>query len=153
MGGLGIGSIFALNVALLFKWVWRFRTCSNGLWVNVIKEIHGIDGCIRSSMAGKSTHNPWNFIVQSVSKLQAKGIDLLALCARSNVDHLFFSCGMAQDLWGLLARWCTLDIPEVSNIVKWFSWLDVAHVSKHARTILEGIASTMLWSIWNFRNA
>ncbi|GJZ21485.1 RNA-directed DNA polymerase, eukaryota, reverse transcriptase zinc-binding domain protein [Tanacetum coccineum] len=70
-----------------------------------------------------------------------------------NVDHLFFSCGMAQDLWGLLARWCTLDIPEVSNIVEWFSWLDAAHVSKHARTILEGVASTMLWSIWNFHNA
>ena len=46
-----------------------------------------------------------------------------------------------------------LDIPEVSNIVEWFSWLDAAHVSKHAKTILEGIASTMLWSIWNFRNA
>lgn len=24
-GGLGIGSIFALNRALLFKWIWRFR--------------------------------------------------------------------------------------------------------------------------------
>ena len=60
---------------------------------------------------------------------------------------------MAQDLWGLLARWCTLDILEVSNIVEWFSWFDVTHVSKHARTILEGIASTMLRSIWNFRNA
>ncbi|GKA11490.1 hypothetical protein Tco_0691036 [Tanacetum coccineum] len=58
-----------------------------------------------------------------------------------------------SDLWGLLARWCTLDILEGSSIVEWFSWLDVAHVSKHARTILEGIASTMLWSIWNFRNA
>nr|GEW05613.1 hypothetical protein [Tanacetum cinerariifolium] len=173
--------------------------------------IHGIDGGIRSSRAGKSTHSPWNCIVQLVSKLQAKGIDLLALCARSvgdghsisfweesrrsprggdesnqldelleairnvtfsvsvdgrkweldmfgftvssNVDHLFFSCGMAQDLWGLLARWCALDIPEVSNIVEWFSWFDASHVSKHDRTILEGIASTTLWSIWNFCNA
>ncbi|GKE26190.1 hypothetical protein Tco_1441574 [Tanacetum coccineum] len=26
MGGLGIGSIFALNVGLLFKWIWRFHT-------------------------------------------------------------------------------------------------------------------------------
>ncbi|GJZ00491.1 RNA-directed DNA polymerase, eukaryota [Tanacetum coccineum] len=227
MGGLGIGSIFALNAALLFKWVWRFRTCSNGLWVNVIKGIHGIDGGIGSSRAGISTHSPWNCIVQLVSKLQAKDIDLLALCARSvgdghsisffekswcggrslkekfprvyalevnksctvsqriniedwpsmlrrsprggaesnqldellelrldklptlanmdkkgidvasllypvcnahveNVDHLFFSCGMAQDLWGLLVRWCTLDISDVSNIVEWFSWLDAA---------------------------
>ncbi|GKD64969.1 hypothetical protein Tco_1307077 [Tanacetum coccineum] len=83
MGGLSIGSIFALNIVLLFKWVWRFRTYSNGLWVNVIKGIHGIDGGIRSSRAGKSTHSPWNCIVKLVSKLQAKGIDLLALCSRS----------------------------------------------------------------------
>ncbi|GKB88583.1 RNA-directed DNA polymerase, eukaryota, reverse transcriptase zinc-binding domain protein [Tanacetum coccineum] len=86
MGGLGIGSIFALNIALLFKWVWRFRTCSNGLWVNVIKGIHGIDGGIRSTRAGKSTHSPWNCIVQLVSKLKAK-INLLALYARSVGDE------------------------------------------------------------------
>ncbi|GKD91750.1 RNA-directed DNA polymerase, eukaryota, reverse transcriptase zinc-binding domain protein [Tanacetum coccineum] len=54
-------------------------------------------------------------------------------------DHLFFSCEMAQDLWGLLARWCALDIPEVSNIAEWFSWLDVAHVSKMLGSILKGL--------------
>ncbi|GJT58097.1 RNA-directed DNA polymerase, eukaryota, partial [Tanacetum coccineum] len=314
MGGLGIGSIFALNVALLFKWIWRFRTTSNSLWVNVIKDIHGHDGGIGSGRVGKLSHSPWNSIIRTLSHLQAKGIDLLALCGRSlgdgnsisywgdkwcgtrplkdsfprvyalddnklctvaqriniedwsfvlrrpprggaesyqldeliqftrdvvlsdsadawtweldksgysvssarihidehtlngtftstrwlrcipikvnvfiwrlrldklstlvnmdrkgidvdsllcpickahveNVDHLFFSCEMAHDLWGLLARWCNLDIPEVSNITEWFSWLDDAHVSKSARVILEGIASTMLWFIWNFRNA
>ncbi|GJT03372.1 hypothetical protein Tco_0824541 [Tanacetum coccineum] len=264
MGGLGIGSIFVLNDALLFKWIWRFRTYSNSLWVNVIKEIHGTDGGIGTSRAGNSTHSPWNCIVQSASKLQAKGIDLLALCSRSVGDghsisfwnerwcggrtfkemfpHVYTlevnkSCTVAQrinikdwpsvlrrsprggagsnqldellevichvslfasvngwkweldisgfsvssarsyidehtllgsftstrwlrcipikvnDLWGLLARWYALDIPEVSNIVEWYSWLDTAHVSNHARSILEGIASTMLWSIWNFRNA
>ncbi|PWA79635.1 actin cross-linking [Artemisia annua] len=60
---------------------------------------------------------------------------------------------MAKDLWGLLASWCLLDIPEVSNIAGWFSWLDASHGSKYARTILEGIVSTMLWSIWKFRIA
>ncbi|GJZ10438.1 RNA-directed DNA polymerase, eukaryota, reverse transcriptase zinc-binding domain protein [Tanacetum coccineum] len=314
MGGLGIGSIFALNAALLFKWVWRFRTCPDSLWVNVIKNIHGADGDIGFSRPGYSSYSPWTSIVHSISKLQAKGIDLLALCSRSvgnglsirfwnetwcgvrpfkdlfpriyaleenksctvaqrliiddwssvlrrlprggaessqfhdlmeavrqvtlsssndkwkwdldtsgfsvsstrsyidehnllgssmstrwsrfipikvnvlvwrlcldklptlmnldkkgidvpsllcpvcsdqveTADHLFFSCGMAQDLWGLLARWCQLDFPVISNIAEWFSWLDSAHLSKYARSSLEGIASTMLWSIWNFRNA
>ncbi|GKB75793.1 hypothetical protein Tco_0942688, partial [Tanacetum coccineum] len=50
-------------------------------------------------------------------------------------------------------RWCQLDFPVISNIAEWFSWLDSAHLSKYARSNLEGIASTMLWSIWNFRNA
>nr|GEW40045.1 zinc finger, CCHC-type [Tanacetum cinerariifolium] len=231
MGGLGIGSIFALNVALLFKWVWRFRTSSNVLWVNVIKDIHGHDGGIRNGRTWKSSYSPWSSILRSVSQLQARGIDLFALCgrfigdgssisflddscvlkrpprggAKSNqydelilairyvvlsdsvdgwihldfqlrldklptlvnldkkgidvdsllcpvcnahvetVNHLFFSCEMEQDLWGLLARWCALDILEVSNVVEWFSWLDTAHVSKSARITLEGIVSIMMW--------
>ncbi|GKD09501.1 RNA-directed DNA polymerase, eukaryota, reverse transcriptase zinc-binding domain protein, partial [Tanacetum coccineum] len=104
----------------------------------------------------------WRLRLDKLSTLvnmDRKGIDvdslLCPICKAhvENVDHLFFSCEMAHDLWGLLARWCNLDIPEVSNITEWFSWLDDAHVSKSARVILEGIASTMLWFIWNFRNA
>ncbi|GKG29157.1 hypothetical protein Tco_0416522, partial [Tanacetum coccineum] len=62
MGGLGIGSIFALNAALLFKWVWRFRTCPDSLWVNVIKNIHGADGDIGFSRPGYSSYSPWKRI-------------------------------------------------------------------------------------------
>ncbi|GJU08846.1 retrotransposable element Tf2 [Tanacetum coccineum] len=68
-------------------------------------------------------------------------------------DHLFFSCNTVQALWGLLARWCQLDFPGFANIADWFSWLDSARLPKHARLVLEGIASTMFWSLWNFRNA
>ncbi|GJQ97240.1 RNA-directed DNA polymerase, eukaryota, reverse transcriptase zinc-binding domain protein [Tanacetum coccineum] len=314
MGGLGIGSIFALNAALLFKWVWRFRTCPNSLWVQVIKSIHGVDGAIGPSRLGISSSSPWISIVQHIFKLQAKGIDLLAFCSRTvgngnstrfwtdswcgvcplkdlfprvyaldanksclvshrlpiedwssvlrriprsgaessqfqdmmetirqvpltssidkwkwdldasgftvsstrshiddhylfgshtptrwsrlipikanvlvwrmcldklptltnldkkgidvpsllcpvcsdqveTADHLFFSCNTVQALWGLLARWCQLDFPGFANIADWFSWLDSARLPKHARLVLEGIASTMFWSLWNFRNA
>ncbi|GKB33037.1 RNA-directed DNA polymerase, eukaryota, reverse transcriptase zinc-binding domain protein [Tanacetum coccineum] len=43
-GGLGVSSIYALNRALLFKWVCRFRTQGSSLWARVIKGIHGKDG-------------------------------------------------------------------------------------------------------------
>nr|GEX95053.1 hypothetical protein [Tanacetum cinerariifolium] len=94
MGSLGIGSIFALNVSLLFEWVWRFRTTSNSLWVNVIKDIHGHDGGIESGRAGKLSHSPWNSIIRTVSHLQAKVIDLFALCGRSVGD------GNSISFWG-----------------------------------------------------
>ncbi|GKA81636.1 RNA-directed DNA polymerase, eukaryota, reverse transcriptase zinc-binding domain protein [Tanacetum coccineum] len=42
-GGIGISSFYALNRALLFKWVWRFHTQSSSLWAKVIKRIHGED--------------------------------------------------------------------------------------------------------------
>ena len=91
--------------------------------------------------------------------MDRKGIDVASLlcpiCSEhvECVDHLFFSCDMTRDIWALLTRWCQLDIPEISNIVEWFSWLDSSHISKKVRFILEGIGATMMWSIWNFRNA
>ncbi|GJR48803.1 hypothetical protein Tco_1316906 [Tanacetum coccineum] len=45
-GGLGVSSLFALNRALLIKWVWRFKTQNNLLWTRVIKAIHGDKGKI-----------------------------------------------------------------------------------------------------------
>ncbi|GJT68700.1 hypothetical protein Tco_1020180 [Tanacetum coccineum] len=36
-GGLGVSSYFALNRALMFKWVWHFRNDCNSLWARVIK--------------------------------------------------------------------------------------------------------------------
>ncbi|GJY85526.1 RNA-directed DNA polymerase, eukaryota, reverse transcriptase zinc-binding domain protein [Tanacetum coccineum] len=45
-GGLGISSLFALNRALMFKWVWRFNTQISSLWAKVIKAMHGDDGKI-----------------------------------------------------------------------------------------------------------
>nr|GEX95054.1 hypothetical protein [Tanacetum cinerariifolium] len=237
MGSLGIGSIFALNVSLLFEWVWRFRTTSNSLWVNVIKDIHGHDGGIESGRAGKLSHSPWNSIIRTVSHLQAKVIDLFALCGRSvgdgnsisfwgdnwfaqriNIEDWSFvlrrppRCGVewnqldeliqvtrdvvhSADGWnweldttGYLVASARIHIDEhtlngtftstrwlrcipikvnvfiwrlrldklltlVSNITEWFSWLDDAHMPKSSRIILEGIASTMMWSVWNLHNA
>ncbi|GJU66380.1 RNA-directed DNA polymerase, eukaryota [Tanacetum coccineum] len=81
----------------------------------------------------------------TLMNLDKKGIDVPSLlcpvCSDQveTADHLFFSCGMAQDLWGLLARWCQLDFPVISNIAEWFSWLDSTHLSKYARSSLEGM--------------
>ncbi|GJT80550.1 RNA-directed DNA polymerase, eukaryota [Tanacetum coccineum] len=40
-GGLGVSSFFALNRALLLKWVWRFISGDGSLWCKVIQEIYG----------------------------------------------------------------------------------------------------------------
>ncbi|GKF27654.1 hypothetical protein Tco_0093996, partial [Tanacetum coccineum] len=67
-------------------------------------------------------------------------------------ESSLFSCGMSRDLWAHLARWCDLNIPEISHLSEWISWLDDCQVTKKARFILEGIAASMLWSIWKFSN-
>ncbi|GJW91788.1 RNA-directed DNA polymerase, eukaryota, reverse transcriptase zinc-binding domain protein [Tanacetum coccineum] len=77
-GGLGVSSYYALNRALMFKWVWRFRNDSNSLWARVIKAMHGVDGRIGKST--KSYHpSAWVDIVNEVNKLKSQGLDLLSL--------------------------------------------------------------------------
>ncbi|GJX71178.1 RNA-directed DNA polymerase, eukaryota [Tanacetum coccineum] len=75
-GGLGISSYFALNRALTFKWIWRFRCQDSSLWSKVIKSIHGEDGKI-SNIFKHGTMSNWNNITRGVTLLHSKGIDLL----------------------------------------------------------------------------
>ncbi|XP_023729445.1 uncharacterized protein LOC111877144 [Lactuca sativa] len=41
-GGLGVGSIRALNIGLLVKWWWRLKNDSHSLWARVISGIHNL---------------------------------------------------------------------------------------------------------------
>ncbi|PWA81042.1 ribonuclease H protein [Artemisia annua] len=45
-GGLGVSSLYALNRALLFKWIWPFLSSQSCLWLSVIKAIHGPNGSL-----------------------------------------------------------------------------------------------------------
>ncbi|GKD18715.1 RNA-directed DNA polymerase, eukaryota, reverse transcriptase zinc-binding domain protein, partial [Tanacetum coccineum] len=76
-GGLGVSSLFALNRALMFKWVWRFISQSSSLWVRVIKVLHGEDGKIGKKV--KSTYSSlWLNIIHEVELLKQQGIDLIS---------------------------------------------------------------------------
>ncbi|GJT03878.1 RNA-directed DNA polymerase, eukaryota [Tanacetum coccineum] len=75
-GGLGVSSLFALNRALMFKWVWRFKSQQNSLWFRVIKALHGNGGKI--GMKSKASYpSLWISIIQETESLKSCGIDLL----------------------------------------------------------------------------
>ncbi|GKE12104.1 RNA-directed DNA polymerase, eukaryota, reverse transcriptase zinc-binding domain protein, partial [Tanacetum coccineum] len=90
--------------------------------------------------------------------LDRKGVEVGSILCPSclldveTVNHIFFNCEMAKDLWSLLAKWWELDIPVCANISDWFDWLEEVRVNAKARSILEGVGGTLMWSIWNFRN-
>ncbi|GJT91055.1 RNA-directed DNA polymerase, eukaryota, reverse transcriptase zinc-binding domain protein [Tanacetum coccineum] len=285
-GGLGIGSIYGLNIGLLFKWIWRFFTHPCDLWARVIQNIYGLYGGINASPARRSRFSTWRSILSSISKLKQKGLDLLSLCSRKignrastyfgndtwcgdlpfkiqyprvyaldtdknclianrisltdwsgilrcnprggavqsqfdttlsaienvtmsdkngdtiatrwnrfipikvnvflwrlnlnkfptrinldrkgidigsvlcptcqgdveTVNHAFFNCVLAKDLWTLMANWWELDIPIFANIFEWYAWLDSLHFSSVMRMFIEGVGGILLWSIWSFRN-
>lgn len=41
LGGLGIGNLLEKNLALLFKWFWRYNDLENQLWKKVVVEKYG----------------------------------------------------------------------------------------------------------------
>nr|GEY23435.1 RNA-directed DNA polymerase, eukaryota [Tanacetum cinerariifolium] len=75
-GGLGISSLFAMDRALLFKWVWRFFSQDYTLWARVIKAIHGSDGRIGTSSSSGNFSSCWTTIIQETKSLLKKGIHL-----------------------------------------------------------------------------
>ncbi|GJV38519.1 RNA-directed DNA polymerase, eukaryota, reverse transcriptase zinc-binding domain protein [Tanacetum coccineum] len=97
LGGLGIGSIYGLNLGLLFKWVWRFLCNSPNLWVRVVKILHGANGGIMEDSNYSSCYSPWSGILSSIRRLKSKGIDLLSLCVRKIGNGA--SCRFWDDIW------------------------------------------------------
>ncbi|GJS28073.1 RNA-directed DNA polymerase, eukaryota [Tanacetum coccineum] len=78
-GGLGVSSYYALNRALLLKWVWRFVPNENSsLTSSFIQAIHG------SRIDSHSTHlsSLWSSILKEMHVLKDRGFDFLAKCSK-----------------------------------------------------------------------
>ncbi|GKD70247.1 RNA-directed DNA polymerase, eukaryota, reverse transcriptase zinc-binding domain protein [Tanacetum coccineum] len=80
-GGLGVSSLFALNRALLFKWVWRFISKDSSLWSRCIQAFHGIRGSLDGPRK-RSRKSLWLDIIKEVKVLKNQGIDLMAYCSK-----------------------------------------------------------------------
>nr|GEV29775.1 RNA-directed DNA polymerase, eukaryota [Tanacetum cinerariifolium] len=74
--GLGVSSFYALNRALLFKWVWRYISGDSSLWCRFIKAMHGIT----LSKTSKFRFSNWITIVREVFRIKDCGVDLLSHC-------------------------------------------------------------------------
>ncbi|GJW96967.1 RNA-directed DNA polymerase, eukaryota [Tanacetum coccineum] len=70
-GGLEVSSFFALNQALLFKYIWRFISHSTSLWSRVIKAIYGDHGALNIPGAG-SRSSLWYNIIREIGSLSIK---------------------------------------------------------------------------------
>ncbi|GKA96238.1 hypothetical protein Tco_0818333 [Tanacetum coccineum] len=74
-GGLGVLSFFALNRALLIKWIWRFISHDPSLWSRLIKAIYRPKGDHDNSYILPRC-SPWLNIIREFKSLSFKGIDL-----------------------------------------------------------------------------
>ena len=95
-GGLGVSSLYALNRALLFKWVWRFYTQRSSLWAKVIRGIHGEDGKLCKNI--KQSHpSIWLDIVRETTSLKSQGLDLCKFIHKKMGNG--FDTSFWEDVW------------------------------------------------------
>ncbi|GJX65365.1 RNA-directed DNA polymerase, eukaryota [Tanacetum coccineum] len=83
-GGIGVSSLFALNRALLFKWVWRFHNNRNALWSRFIRAMHGNNGGLDKGSKVSYT-SIWKNITIEVNRLRNKGVDLLSFMNKKKI--------------------------------------------------------------------
>nr|GEV43027.1 RNA-directed DNA polymerase, eukaryota, reverse transcriptase zinc-binding domain protein [Tanacetum cinerariifolium] len=103
-GGLGVSSLYALNRALMFKWIWRFHTHDLSLWVKVIKAVYGTDGNM-DSLGNFGYKTSWLNIVQEVNSLKMKDIDLYS--------HMCFNLGNGEKARFWDQRWVEGDVLKI----------------------------------------
>ncbi|XP_023767072.1 uncharacterized protein LOC111915667 [Lactuca sativa] len=74
VGGLGLGSIKSLNLALLSKWRWKFLKERCALWARIIKGIHKIDIQLPSRMSSRYICGVWKNIDNCKTALEKLNI-------------------------------------------------------------------------------
>nr|GEY56152.1 RNA-directed DNA polymerase, eukaryota, reverse transcriptase zinc-binding domain protein [Tanacetum cinerariifolium] len=77
VGGLAVSSLFALNRGLIFKWVWRFFSQKDSLWVRVVKALHGEDEKIGKKVQPRYP-STWLNIINEIESSKFHGIHLVS---------------------------------------------------------------------------
>ncbi|GJY17101.1 RNA-directed DNA polymerase, eukaryota [Tanacetum coccineum] len=148
-GGLGVSSLYALNRALMCKWVWRFTTQKNLLWTRVIKAIHGEDG--KNGSGFKVGYKSiWRSILQEVETLKIKGIHLNNFMQKklgNGADTYFW-----EDLWHgdmvlkqRYPRLYALEVKKTDNVAFKLSQLT------DLTTYMEGVVLGVMPDRWYWR--
>ncbi|GJT30670.1 RNA-directed DNA polymerase, eukaryota [Tanacetum coccineum] len=96
-GGLGIGSLFSFNRALLYKWKWRFRTMSDVLWVKIIKSIFGHDGGMLAPAFTANSNSIWINMLKASKDLDSKNVSLDGLVKKRIGDGM--NMKFWEDVW------------------------------------------------------
>ncbi|PWA78515.1 RNA-directed DNA polymerase, eukaryota, Reverse transcriptase zinc-binding domain protein [Artemisia annua] len=78
--GLGIGNLYASNLAMLTKWWWIFHSENNSLWKNIVTSIHGTTGGYYCANNVSTPLSPWKNII---------GLDKPLSCVNSPLKSIF----------------------------------------------------------------
>ncbi|GJZ93044.1 RNA-directed DNA polymerase, eukaryota [Tanacetum coccineum] len=86
-GGLGVSNFFALNRALIFKWIWHFISNGSSLWARFIQAIYGSKGALDYSHNIPMHSSYWLDIIREVRRLSLIKVLISALLRRKKVGN------------------------------------------------------------------
>ncbi|XP_035837136.1 uncharacterized protein LOC118485030 [Helianthus annuus] len=82
-GGLGVGCLRIQNLALIAKWLWRWRMEPKALWVKCIKAIHRLDNSADEVKANRVGIGPWAHFLKAERDLSGVGVYIREFLVRS----------------------------------------------------------------------
>nr|GFB30189.1 RNA-directed DNA polymerase, eukaryota [Tanacetum cinerariifolium] len=115
--GLSVSSYYALNRALLLKWVWRFISQDGSLWYRVIHALYD------PSLESHSLHltSNWSSILRVMRSLIPTGFNFMSHCKKRigdgrNTIFWFDPWVNAQPLHILFPRIFALDLDKEASV-------------------------------------
>ncbi|KAJ9539002.1 hypothetical protein OSB04_031735 [Centaurea solstitialis] len=153
-GGLGIGSLRALNLALLGKWWGRFFSESHSTWKDIIISRHGNLGGLLDPIRNSGAAGNWRMIVGARKDLEKVGIQLERLWQqvpstslwRWKLEENAKEIGANLKIW-----WKDWPINSDSMVEFWTTIQNVSHKTG-VKKVGEVIGLAYLWVLWNQRN-
>ncbi|GKE30212.1 hypothetical protein Tco_1445596, partial [Tanacetum coccineum] len=70
-----------------------------------------------------------------------------------SLNHIFFECNIAKDIWTLVRKWCAIYFPPFTSYEHWKGWFSSWQVVKDKSQRLSVIFSSSLWWLWRYRNS
>lgn len=93
-GGIGIGSLNAMNMALLYKWRWRGLINHDNLWVRVVSDIHGRDCFYNMSAKSKGLWKNITVAAKHIHEIHSLPRDVISRKIGNGQNTRFW-----KDIW------------------------------------------------------
>lgn len=93
-----MGSIKALNIALIFKWWWRLRSDPSLLWSQVISSIHNLNSKSLDYFANMKILSLWKIMARVKKEMLKLGIPLSDVIVKIEIgNNTVWICSLSSD--------------------------------------------------------
>ncbi|GKA15089.1 putative RNA-directed DNA polymerase, eukaryota, reverse transcriptase zinc-binding domain protein [Tanacetum coccineum] len=150
---------------------WRWNLENDGIFTVHVTRSH-IDACMLPSISPctswlkvlprKVNVFIWHFIMDrlpTLLNLSLRGIEIPSIeCPICNsgmesVEHIFFDCDVASNIWRLVRVWTDIDMPSFSSWFDWYCLFDDWRASRSDKDRVHVIIVALFWCLWRFRNS